>query len=371
MKMAVRAGCLIVVTLLLSQLTAADPPDVKAEKEESVIPKFVVYSSEEDAEFRTSVFRVLRGNEKVARIAKADTIERATESEVDVLVLIMTNRELPKLGPKTVEALKKRKIVGIGAGAAQLFGKIGLEINLGACAHFGNAPKNIRISKSDLLGNPKSADPVPILKDAREEETKHDNFAVFVPPRGSNTSVVDVIARFSDDPNYAPIVRQGNCILIGVPVPATRWTEPYANLIKDACQALQERKAQPYAAARRELTKPGNYEFKLAKRGSADEPFEKTFYFRFSEATSITARLEHSGSDAVMLLFMGQDDNRTHWTRQDSRNREPLEITASISQEENETLGDRYWTLKVTNFGGDSPVECKLKITCVMPEAVP
>jgi hypothetical protein len=81
--------------------------------------------------------------------------------------------------------------------------------------------------------------------------------------------------------------------------------------------------------------------------------------------------MEHAGSDAVMLLFMGQDENRMHWTRQDSRTGEPLEITSSISEEDNETLGDRYWTLNVTNFGANSPVDCKLKIICEMPEAVP
>src|SRR5437764_4285958 len=86
MKATMSTGCLIVVASLLLQLVAADPPDAKAEKQEAVVPKFVVYSSAEDAEFRTSVFRVLRGVDKVAQIAKVDTIEKATESEVDVLV---------------------------------------------------------------------------------------------------------------------------------------------------------------------------------------------------------------------------------------------------------------------------------------------
>lgn len=365
---------LIVLVSLLSQVAAAEPPaaapiPATAEKPETAVPKFIVYSSEADAEFRTALFRVLRGNDKVSRIAKADTIEKAVESEVDVLVLIMTGRKLPELEAKTIEALKKRKIVGIGAGAAVLFGKLGLEINLGACAHSGNVPPPVRISRSALLGDPKSTDPIQVCLDAPEEE-KLDNFAVFLPPGGSDASVVDVIARWAEDPNYAPIVRQGNCILIGVPVPATRWTDPYANLIKEVCQALLERKTEPFSTARRELTKPGTYEFKLAKRGSPDEPFEKTFYFRFSEATRLTARLEHSGSEAVMLIFMGQDENRMNWTRRDARNQEALEIASIIRQEQNETLGERYWVLKVTNFGGKGVADCKLKITCETPEAV-
>jgi len=367
MKAIVGTSCLPVVASVLSQLAAADPAESKTGAQQSVVARFVVYSSERDAELRSSLLRVLRGDDKVARIAKADTIEKATESEADVLILVMPDPDLPKLEPKTLDALKKRKLVGIGSGAARLFGKIGLEINLGACAHFGNAPPSIKITRSDLLGDPKSTRPVPVLKEAPADKARHDNFAVFLPPRGPNASFVDVIARWSDQPNYAPIVRQGNCILIGVPVPATRWTGAYANLIRDLCKALHERKTEPFAPARKELTRPGTYEFKLAKRGSPDEPFEKAFFFRFSEATKVTCRLENAGSDAVMLLFMGEDENRTHWTRRDARNGETLEINVSIRQEDIQTLADRYWTLKVTNFGANSPVECRLRITCEMP----
>lgn len=364
--------CAVLLISLLSPFVAAEPRETvetspTTEKPETAAAKFIVYSSEADAEFRTALFRVLRGNDKVARIAKADTIEKAVESDVGVLVLIMTGRKVPELEPETIEALQKRKIVGIGEGAAILFGKLGLEINLGACAHSGNLPPPVKICRSALLGEPKSTEPVPVCLDVSDEE-KLDNFALFLPPGGSNASVVDVIARWAEDPNYAPIARQGNCVLIGVPVPAARWSDPYVRLIRDVCQALQERKTEPFSKARRELTKPGTYEFKLAKRGSPDEPFEKTFYFRFSEPTRLTARLEHSGSAAVMLLFMGQDEMRMNWTRRDARKQEPLEIVSLIRQEQNESLGDRYWILNVTNFGAEGSAKCKLTITCDMPE---
>jgi hypothetical protein len=305
----------------------------------------------------------------------------------------MTGKQLPKLEPKTVEALKKRKIIGLGSGAARLFGQIGLEINLGACAHFGAAPPKIKIVKSELLGEPKSKDSISIVEQLAESKPErepqadededvqepappaatavpmYDNFAVFLPPSNSESSGIDVLARWADDSNYAPNVRQGNCILIGVPVPATRWTEAYTNFIQEACQALYERKLQDSSAAHRNLTKPGVSKFKLAKRGSTQEPFNKTFYFRFSAETKFTARLEHSGSDNVMMLFMGdgQNENRLHWTRQDSRNGEALEISADISPQDIEALADRYWTLNITNFGMNSPVDCKLTIEFETP----
>jgi hypothetical protein len=61
---------------------------------------------------------------------------------------------------------------------------------------------------------------------------KVDNFAMFLPPRGKKSSVVDAIARWTSDPRYAPIVHQGNCVLIGIPIPASRWTAPYTDLIR-------------------------------------------------------------------------------------------------------------------------------------------
>ncbi len=317
-----------------------------AEDRKSVSARFVVYSSEKDAEFRSSLFRVLRGKEKVTRLEKAETIEKAVASEADVLVLVLPKYELPKLEKGTLEALKKRKIIGIGFGAAQLFGQLGLEINGGNCAHGVAGPPSIVICTSKLMGEPKNAKPLLVLREAAEPEPdarKADFFAVFRPPSEEKSSVVDVIARWTSDANYAPIVRQGNCVLIGIPVPSTRWTEPYAELIREMCLALHERKLEAYSTARREVTKPGTYEFKLAKRGSIDPPFTKAFYFHFTEAKRFSAQLEHAGSDSVMLLFTGLDENRMHWTRRDARQQETIKITTDISREDIEKLGDRYW----------------------------
>src|SRR5579863_8075212 len=115
---------LIVVSVLLSPLGAADKPGTKVEKEQALLPRFVVYASEEDEELGSSLLRVLRSKDKVERFARAGTIEKAAESDADVLVLAIVKSQLPKLEPQTLEALKTRKIVGIGPGAAQLFGQM-------------------------------------------------------------------------------------------------------------------------------------------------------------------------------------------------------------------------------------------------------
>ena len=366
MKPTALACCLIMMVQGIS-LSAAEP-----DSDSKTVPlRFVVCASEADTEIGSSLFRTLYSSGKRERFGKAQTIEQAVESDADVLILVLPTRDLPKLEKSTLESLKKRKTVGIGYGAAQLFGQLGLEINGGACAHGVQAPPSLTIVKSELLGEPGHTESLLVLQDnvvTEPNAAKLDIFAVFLPVGGSKGSVVDPIARWTSDMNYAPIVRQGNCILIGIPAPATQWTPAYVDLVREACTALQKRKLETFSSARWEVTKPGTYEFKLAPRDSIDQPFEKTCYFQFKDGKSFHARLEHKGSNSVMLLFMGQDEDRNHWTRMDALDGEALEINAEISGDDITNLGDRYWTLRVTNFGDKMPAECKLTITVEEPQ---
>jgi len=362
MKLATFTLSLFVVLIPFLSTSAGD----SAEEPKQLAPKFVVYAAEEDAEFRLSLFRILRGDDKVAKFAMASTIKEAVASKADVLVLVLPKRGLPSIEENTLKALKKRKIIGIGSGAAQLFGKLGLEINYGACATSPEGPGLLTISKSQLLGKPTNPKPIPVLDEVDDASPNADDveiIALFIPPKGENASTVDVVARWTSHPNYAPIVRQGNCVLIGIPFPATQWTTPYSDMIREMCQALHARKLESFSRASREFTKPGIYKFKLAQRGSTDEPFTKMFFFRFPEACHFNAKLEHEGSDSVMLLFMGEDARRTHWTRKDAKKEETLQIGAAISQADIEKLRNRNWRLEVANFGANVSAECKLTIT--------
>jgi hypothetical protein len=138
----------IVILLGLSATSAANAADER----KSAGPDFVVYASAKDADFGSSLFGVLRGKGKVTRLEKADTIEKAVASAANVLVLVLPKRERPKLEKRTLEALKRRKIVGIGYGAAQLFGQLGLEINDGECAHGVAGPPSVTIGKKRIAG---------------------------------------------------------------------------------------------------------------------------------------------------------------------------------------------------------------------------
>lgn len=361
-----RKSCFL-MWLFTFALVAAGQAQTAGDSREEVpgTPRFVVYASEENSESAASLFRVLRDKNRTERILKADSLEKAAASPAGVLVLYLPSNSKLDFEPATIELLKKKKIVGIGTEAARLFGKMGLEINLGACAHSSKGPPDIQLTSSVLLGKPTSAVRMQVLNDTPDrnvDERSIDDFAMFLPARGKDAGVVDALARWADDPNYAPIVRQGNFILIGTSSPASHWSESFAKLIANTCRALHVRKLESFAKPTRDLQKPGIIEFKLAKSGSVEESFEKIVYFRPTTPVKITAQLQHSGSESVMMLFMGEDERRLHWTRRDAKLEEPLEIPIELTQQDLKDLGDGYWSLKVTNFGVNAEAKCKLTI---------
>ena len=266
--------------------------------------------------------------------------------------------------------------MGIGYGSATLFGQLGLQISDEHCTHFTSLPSTLTITKSELIGAPKTDETMIVMEGRagtiprfnKDGERITDFFAVFLPSSDSATSSVDVIARWSSTPNFAPIVRQGNCVFVGIASPATLWTKSYATLIGETCMALHQRKLEEFSTIRRALTKPGKYEFQLAPRNSTDKPFVKNFYFQFSQPSKLRAELVHSGSANVSLLFYGQNlDGFNGVGRQDAFKGENLTIEAAITAEDIEQIGERYWILKVTNFDANAEVSCTLTITTEVP----
>ncbi len=337
-------------------ITQADEPTAPA-------PKFVIYASAEDAPMGTSLLRILHDQESVTRIEKTQSIDRAAESEADVIVVVAPRRRQLDVSKETLNRLKGRKIIGIGYGAAELFGEMGLEIEGGNCAHFTSAP-DLKVVSSRLLGDRPAIKTFSILKDDVDLNIGPrgtDIFAMHLPPTSLDAKQLDAIARMGQQFNYTPIVRQRNCVLIGIPVPARLWSEEYANLVREVCRKLQARELEEFSELQRQLTKPGTYEFELAELGNANKPYGKMFYFRYDSPIQFKATLEHSGSNSVMLLFMGEK-KRIHWTRRDAKQEEPLEIDIEITADDIRQLEGKHWSLKVTNFGR-SAAKCKLTIS--------
>jgi len=338
------------------------PEQAALEDRNESIPAFAVFAPDADTTDAKTLVDILAGDDKQFSVVKVDTIQEAIASKANVLALQMNRFHQTKVSNDVIEALKSRKVIGIGYGAAQLFEKLGLEINGGACAHNPNdyTPR-INIERNTIIGESVLGEPIVAFELPSDAAHLDVNFAMYIPRKSHLRSVVDVIARWAGDENYAPIVRQGNYVMLGLAAPPTTWTPKYRKIFHNLAIALHARKPEPFSTAKWEITKPGTYKFELAKGRNTEELTNKTFYFQFAEATTFSAYLEHEGSEEVMLLFM-DEKSREHLIRKDAYQGEPLEISIDITSEDIQGIGDSYWRLKVTNFDSAHTANCSLVI---------
>ncbi len=346
----VAASVLFAIPILLALATPS-----KARADDAKLG-FGVFVANQDASFTKSLLKLLSGNETMRGAESFESIDDAIASDAGVLLLVMP-RSRAAIPDKQLKALKNRKVIGIDYGVAQLFGALGLRINGGACAHFSRRLPDVKVQTNQLLGMKHATGTITPYKEARPA----DNFGMYIPAKSELTQQVDVIARFVGDSNYAPIVRQGNYVMVGLSSHPDGWSEEYRTVIRDVAVALLKQEQKPFSVGSFEILAPGVHEFPLAKGRSTKELFGKTFHFKFDEPTKFSATLVHSGSGSMMMLFMGQH-NRLHWTRKDAKAGEPLKIAIDISADDLTAIGDRYWSLKVTNFDAASAAKCKLTV---------
>ena len=323
-------------------------------------PDFVVCATLADPAMVTALRDQLRANGAEIELEAVNTLEAGANSSAEVLILFMDDSQSYEHSAELVERLKDKKVIGIGYGAAQLFGTLGLEIHGGACAHYGPTVPKIRVNANKLISASQFTDPIFPVQ-LSPQEFILDHFAMHIPRHSQKASVVDVIARSDSDESYAPIVRQGNYVMIGIVAPPKVWTPKYGELFQKIAFALRERRTEPFSRAQWEGTEPGHQDFMLSEFESTKAAYYRQFYFRFSKPTTFSATLTHAQSEHVMMLFMGERD-RLHWTREDASAGEVLKIKIDITEEDIKNIGDFYWSLDVTNFDSVHPAECSLQI---------
>ena len=323
-------------------------------------PGFAIFSESADPAIVTAWRDQLGANSAEMELEAVNTLEAGVASSADVLILFMDDSQPQERIAELVERLKEKKVIGIGYGAAQLFGTLGLEIRGDACAHYGSTAPKIQVEENNLILASQFTDAIFPVQ-LSPQEFILDHFGMHIPRHSQMLSVVDVIARSDFDDNYAPIVRQGNYVMIGMVAPPNIWTPKYGELFRNIAFALRERKTEPFSRAQWEVTKPGSHNITLSEFESRTAAADWQFYFRFSRPTTFSATLTQTPSEHVMMLFMGQRD-RNHWTREDASTGEVLNIKVEITEEDIKSIGDFYWSLAVTNFDSAHPAECSLQI---------
>ena len=200
-------------------------PNLQVKSNESR-PAFAVLSIDTDSTSSETLIEILEGGDRKRSIVKAETIQEAIASEAEVMVL-QTKRD-PEMSDEILEKLKGYKVIGIGYGTAQLFGHLGLEINGGACAHNpSDCTPTISFDENTLIRNSGLKEAFNAFELSPDTMHQDANFAMYIPRKSHLRSVVEVIARWTGDENYGSIVRQGNCIMIGLDAPPPTWTPQY------------------------------------------------------------------------------------------------------------------------------------------------
>lgn len=71
-------------------------------------------------------------------------------------------------------------------------------------------------------------------------------FGIYVGDKHPETrAAIEVIALFEQDPNYAPVTREGDAVLIGINSHLENWSEPFQKLVHELGPALLTQKFEP------------------------------------------------------------------------------------------------------------------------------
>ena len=293
-------------------------------------------------------------------VTVAETLEAALASEAEVLVLSVDERRQLALSAAQVEALRARKVLVTGGNADLVCRELDLDIGGGMVS----GVEAVNILDAALLPRgehaDKSIEPLAERPAPRSFELRQDRRHLAwrqVPDElrlVDGKGFIEVLVALPQKDSWGVVTRQSNCVFAGVIAPPDDWSADYRRLFRAVVDALAERDHEDFklAVVPRQIHPTGTVRFELEplKPWTDDNRNpSRIFYFRFDRPTVLTATLRHSGSDAAMLLFQGGPKQRL-FTREDAEHGETLTIAVTLAQSSIDAIGDRYWTLNVTNF---------------------
>ena len=288
-----------------------------------------------------------------ATVRGVATLEAASGTASDLLILYLPGRtRRERIVPDAlIDSLKRKKILGIGIDAGQAFDELGLQIGAGMISE--GLPPNIVAEHSKLLGDTG-------LGSFKALAAPAEGWHYLIGVSGDIAPFVDVIARYESDWPIvsAALLRQGTFTYAAIAERPDEWSSEYRSLFRRTAQALA---AMAFEAPRFEMstTPPGVVQMRLPP--VTDEGAHRVFYFKLRQPTNFTATLEHTGSGAIQIAFVGEQD-RLYGSVKQAAGGEPLTITANISRQAVEKNAERYWILSVGNFDPENAADVILSI---------
>jgi len=297
-------------------------------------------------------FATLLREGPAARVDIAGSLDDALDGDSDVLVLDLGLRGDEKLSPERTASLGERRVIAMAPGADWLCAQLD-DIEFRGGNVTGDLP--MRVVDSVLLGKRRADEPMRPFNEIQDAPS-----AEWTPQTPRVYFCSGNVAEYRPGVDYvlvaekleicAVVVRQANFVFAGVQAHPDDYSDGYRSLIRRVTFALAARPVEALVpiVVERQVHPPGSIRFEL-NPASSGENRSRVFYFRFERPTVFTAALEHTGSDAMMLLFTG-DKKGLYATREDTEAGKTLTIAANISAASIKALGHRYWVLNVTNF---------------------
>ena len=326
-------------------------------------PTFTIFSDADSPGWALGFAELLREG-STGGVGIADSLDEALDGDADVLILNLRHRDDEKLTPERVALLGRRRVIGMAPGVDWLCRQLDdLEVHGGMVSQ--DFP--MVVVDSDLLGerSPK----VPIKPFAQPQERSKDWTPQTPLVYWGSADIdefrpsVDYIVATEHYDKCAVVMRHANFVYAGVRAHPDEWSVEYRDLMRRVALALAQRPAVDLKplAVERQIHPPGTVRFDLDPSTHHESVYSRIFHFRFDRPTAFTATLEHSGSNAMMLLFMG-GKSRLHWTRVDTEDGKTLTITANVGAAAIRAVRHRYWRLNVTNFDSENGASAKLTV---------
>lgn len=333
------------------------------ENEAQPAPSFTIFSNI-IAGWAEGFAELLRGD-SATTVEIAQDLYEAIEAQTDVLVLNLNRRFDERLPAEWNVRLRRRRIIAVGSTVNWVRRQINeLELTTGLT---GRARPMV-LEGSELLGSPEPKTPFNAFRTSQDVPMPAWNDETPLVHIGSPKlrefqPHLDYVAVQAEDMDCAIVMRQDSVIYAGVHAHPDEFSPDYRNLLRRVALALARRPFEPLTpiVVQRQIHPPGTSRFELALWGDSDDN-GRTLYFRFDRPTAFTATLEHTGSNAMMLLFMGDSGSRLHWTRVDAETGESLTIAANIRQPAIDSVGHRYWQVQVVNFDREHDAAATLTV---------
>jgi hypothetical protein len=187
------------------------------------------FTQDDFARMKTAFAR----DKNMRTIRRLETLRQFEPMPDTVLLLVLSPAAFERLDEYDGKQLKTVPLIGVGYGAAKLFGELGLEPSWGHCAHGVPGPPRAAVETNSTIASEDYTSPFSVFQPPTlDEKDFHNKQICGVHMPGASTDLrFEAIARLTTSPSYALVTRHGKDILVGVDAPLGNWSDRFLGLV--------------------------------------------------------------------------------------------------------------------------------------------